>query len=137
MPAGMRDTGSLCCPVSTKYTMRFYEFKSSPAKPLTPAQGRIKALKDQAKRAQDAVKAERARQKIQAAHKTLSQLESHTMTSKSFKAMHKTNNPYSAWITIGTYGSLNDALAAVLRKKKQGSITVQIQDSAKMVVYSA
>ena len=117
--------------------MRFYEFKSSPAKPLTPAQARIKALKDQAKRAQAAVKAERSRQKIQAAHTTLNQLESNTMTIKSFKALHKTNNPYSAWIAIGTYGSFNDALAAVLRKKKQGSIAVQIQDGAKMVVYSA
>ncbi|MDP3121312.1 hypothetical protein [Polynucleobacter sp.] len=46
--------------------MRFYEFQSLPTKPLTPAQARIKALKDQAKRAQAAVKAERARQKIQA-----------------------------------------------------------------------
>ena len=55
--------------------MRFYEFKSSTTKPLTPAQTRIKALKDQAKRAQAAVKAERARQKIQAAHNTLNQLE--------------------------------------------------------------
>lgn len=117
--------------------MRFYEFKSSSAKPLTPEQARIKALKDQAKRAQAAVKAERARQKIQASHTTLNQLEGHSMTSKSFRALHKTNNPYSAWIGIGTYGSFNDALAAVLRKKKQGSIAVQIQDSAKMVVYSA
>ena len=117
--------------------MRFYEFKSSPAKPLTPFQGRIKALKDQAKRAQAAVKAERARQKIQAAHTTLNQLEGNSMASQSFTALHKINNPYSAWITIGTYSSLNDALAAVLRKKKQGSIAVQIQDSAKMVVYSA
>jgi len=117
--------------------MRFYEFKSSPVKPLTPAQARIKALKDQAKRAQAAVKAERARQKIQAAHITLNQLEGNSMRSKSFKALHKTNNPYSAWVGIGTYGSFNDALAAVLKKKKQGSIAVQIQDSAKMVVYSA
>jgi hypothetical protein len=117
--------------------MRFYEFKSSSAKPLTPAQSRIKALKDQAKRAQAAVKAERARQKIQAAHTSLNQLEGNSMTSKSFKALHKSNNPFSAWIAIGTYGSFNDALAAVLRKKKQGSIAVQIQDSAKMVVYSA
>ncbi len=137
MPAGIRNTGSLCYPVNTKYTMRFYEFKSSPAKPLTPAQARIKALKDQAKRAQMAVKAERARQKIQAARTTLNQLEGNSMTSKSFKALHKSNNPFSAWIAIGTYGSFNDALAAVLRKKKQGSIAVQIQDSAKMVVYSA
>ena len=117
--------------------MRFYEFKSSPAKPLTSAQARIRALKDQAKRAQMAVKAERAKQKIQAAQSTLNQLEGNTMISKSFKALHKTNNPYSAWIGIGTYVSFNDALAAVLRKKKQGSIAVQIQDSAKMVVYSA
>ena len=116
--------------------MRFYEFQSSSSKPLTPAQARIKALKDQAKRAQAAVKAERARQKIQAAQSTLNQLESNSM-SKTFRALHKTNNPYSAWIGIGTYGSFNDALAAVLRKKKQGSIAVQIVDSAKMVIYSS
>ena len=116
--------------------MRFYEFKASPAKPLTPAQSRIRALKDQAKRAQAAVKAERARQKIQVAQTTLNKLESYSM-SKTFRALHKPNNPYSAWIGIGTYGSFNDALAAALRKKKQGSIAVQIQDSAKMVVYSS
>jgi hypothetical protein len=115
--------------------MRFYEFQSSPTKPLTPTQARIKALKDQAKRAQAAVKAERARQKIQAAQSTLNQLESHSM-SKTFRALHKANNPYSAWLGIGTYGSFNDALAAVIRKKQQGSIAVQIQDSFKMVVYS-
>jgi hypothetical protein len=33
-------------------------------KPLTPEQARIKSLQAQAKRARDAVKAERARQKI-------------------------------------------------------------------------
>ena len=137
MPAGIKNTGSSCYRVSTKYTMRFYEFKSSSAKPLTPAQARIKALKDQAKRAQVAIKVERARQKIQAAHNTLNQLEGNSMASKSFKALHKTNNPYSAWIAVGTYGSFNDALAAVLKKKKKGSIAVQIQDSTKMVVYSA
>ena len=116
--------------------MRFYEFKSSPTKPLTPALARIKALKDQAKRAQAAVKAERARQKIQAAQSTLNQLESYPI-SKTFRALHKSNNPYSTWISIGTYGSFNDALAAALRKKQQGSIAVQIQDSTKIVVYSA
>jgi hypothetical protein len=116
--------------------MRFYEFKSFQSKPLTPAQARIKALKDQAKRAQAAVKAERARQKIQTAQTTLNKLESHSM-SKTYRALHKPNNPYSAWIGIGTYGSFNDALAAVIRKKQQGSIAVQIVDSAKMVVYSA
>jgi hypothetical protein len=116
--------------------MRFYEFQSSPNKPLTPAQARIRALKDQAKRAQAAVKAERARQKIQTAQTTLNQLESFPM-SKTFRALHKPSNPYSAWIGIGTYGSFNDALAAVLRKKKQGSIAVQIQDSAKITIYSS
>ena len=116
--------------------MRFNEFKSSPTKPLSPEQMRIKALKDQAKRAQAAVKAERARQKIQAAQTTLNQLESHAM-SKTFRALHKPNNPYSAWIAIGTYGSFNDALAAVLRKKNQGSIAVQIIDNAKMMIYTS
>ena len=44
--------------------MRFYEFKSYPAKPLTLGQARIKALKDQAKRAQAAVKLEKNKQRI-------------------------------------------------------------------------
>ncbi len=52
--------------------MRFYEF--NPQKPLTPEQARIKALKYQAKRAQAAVKAERARQKMRALQKELTQL---------------------------------------------------------------
>jgi hypothetical protein len=56
--------------------MRFYEFKSSLAKPLTPAQTRIKALKDQARRAQVAVKAERARQKIRSAQQQLTNINS-------------------------------------------------------------
>jgi hypothetical protein len=40
-------------------------------KPPTPEQQRIKALQAQAKRAQQAVKAERARQKIAKAQKSL------------------------------------------------------------------
>lgn len=137
MPAGVKNAGSSCCLASTKYLMRFYEFQTlKPQKPLTPAQARIKSLKDQAKRAQAAVKAERARQKILAAQNSLNQLESHPM-SKTFRVFHKTNNPYSAWIAIGTYGSFNDALATALKKKKQGSIAIQIVDSAKMLVYSA
>ena len=117
--------------------MRFYEFTSSPAKPLSPDEARIKALKDQAKRAQSAVKAERARQKIQAAQSTLSKLESTTLQSKTFKVIHKTQNPYSAWITVGNYGRFNDALSAAIMKKQQKSVAVQILDQNKMVVYSA
>lgn len=49
--------------------MRIYEIVST--KPLTPEQARLKALKDQAKRARDAVKAERSRQKIRSAQKQL------------------------------------------------------------------
>ena len=57
--------------------MRFYEFQTLKLqKPLTPAQARIKSLKDQAKRAQAAVKAERARQKIQAGQQNLAKVES-------------------------------------------------------------
>jgi len=59
------------------------------------------------------------------------------MKSKTFRALHKPNNPCSAWIGIGTYGSFNNPLAAVLRKKKQGSIAVQIQDSTIVAIYSA
>ncbi len=54
--------------------MRFYEFASAIKKPLTPDQARIKSMKDQAKRAQKAVKAERARQKIKTGQQQLSNL---------------------------------------------------------------
>ncbi len=55
--------------------MRYYEIAENiikPKKPLTPDQARIKSLKDQAKRSQQAVKAERARQKIKAGQEALS-----------------------------------------------------------------
>ena len=44
--------------------MRFYEFKTiKPIQPLTPAQARVRALKQQQTRAKDALAAERDRQK--------------------------------------------------------------------------
>ena len=43
-------------------------------KPPTPEQQRIKAMQAQAKRAQEAVRAERARQKIASGQKALSQV---------------------------------------------------------------
>ena len=54
--------------------MRFYEFASAIKKPLTPDQARIKSMQDQVKRSQQAVKAERARQKIKSGQKALSQV---------------------------------------------------------------
>ena len=49
--------------------MRFDEI--SPIKPLNPEQARLKSMKDRVKRDQEAVKAERARQKIAAGQKDL------------------------------------------------------------------
>lgn len=43
-------------------------------KPLTPEQARIKSMQAQVKRAQEAVKAERARQKIAAGQKQLAKI---------------------------------------------------------------
>ena len=122
--------------------MRFYEFKTikptSPIKPLTPEQARIKALKAQAKNAQAAIKAERARQKIQAGQQELTKVEStHKMQSNSYKAQYKMNNAYTAWMTAGSYGNFNDALAAALRKKKAGAIVVKIEDGNKVVRFSS
>ena len=54
--------------------MRYYEFAENTIKPLTPDQARIKSLKDQAKRSQQAVKAEKARQKIKAGQKALANI---------------------------------------------------------------
>ena len=46
-----------------------YEIKT--IKPLTPDQARVKSMQDQVKRTQQAVKAERARQKIKAGQEQL------------------------------------------------------------------
>jgi hypothetical protein len=51
--------------------MRFFEFASALKKPLTPDQARIEGMKNQAKKAQQAVKAERARQKIKVGQQQL------------------------------------------------------------------
>lgn len=50
--------------------MRFDEI--APQKPLSPEQARLKAMKDRVKRDQQAIKAERARQKIKAGQAELS-----------------------------------------------------------------
>ena len=52
--------------------MRMYEIKM--IKPLTPDQARIKSMKDQVKRTQQAIKAEKARQKIKAGQSDLAQI---------------------------------------------------------------
>lgn len=49
--------------------MRFDEI--APIKPLSPEQARLKSMKDRVKRDQEAIKAERARQKIKAGQKDL------------------------------------------------------------------
>ena len=117
--------------------MRFFEFNSiKPAGPLSPEQARIKSLKDQAKRAQAAVKAERARQKIQTSQSTLAKIEStQNMSSPSFKTLYKMNNPYTAWMVAGTYGNFNDALASALGKKKSVALVVRVEDRNKVIVY--
>jgi len=51
--------------------VKIKEIIVKPKAPLTPDQARIKALKDQVKRSQDAVRAERARQKIKSANTNL------------------------------------------------------------------
>jgi multidrug resistance efflux pump len=54
---------------SVKYTMRFYEFKTTHVKqPLSPAQARINALKQNVEREQAKLKAEQARQRQQRAN---------------------------------------------------------------------
>ena len=49
--------------------MRMYEIKM--IKPLTPSQARVKSMKDQVKRTQQAIKSEKAREKIKAGQEQL------------------------------------------------------------------
>jgi hypothetical protein len=51
--------------------MKIQEVITKPKPALTPDQARIEGLKAQAKRSQEAVKAERARQKVKAGQKAL------------------------------------------------------------------
>jgi hypothetical protein len=52
--------------------MRMYEIKK--IRPLTPDQARVKYMQDQVKRTQQAIKAEKARQKIKAGQDQLRNL---------------------------------------------------------------
>ena len=52
--------------------MRMYEIKT--IKPLTPDQARVKSMQDQVKRTQQAIKAEKARQKIKSGQEQLAKL---------------------------------------------------------------
>ena len=54
--------------------MRMYEIKM--IKPLTPDQARVKSMQDQVKRTQQAIKAEKARQKIKAGQSDLMNIKS-------------------------------------------------------------
>jgi len=53
--------------------MRFNEIAAQ--KPLSPEQARLKSMKDRVKRDQQAIKAERARQKIKTGQKELVRVE--------------------------------------------------------------
>lgn len=53
--------------------MRFDEI--APTKTLSPEQARLKSMKDRVKRDQEAVKAERARQKIKSGQQDLGKVE--------------------------------------------------------------
>jgi hypothetical protein len=52
--------------------MRMYEIKM--IKPLTPDQARVKSMQDQVKKTQQAIKAEKARQKIKAGQEQLKKI---------------------------------------------------------------
>ena len=52
--------------------MRMYEIKT--IKPLTPDQARVKSMQDQVKRTQQAIKTEKARQKIKAGQDQLKKI---------------------------------------------------------------
>ena len=52
--------------------MRMYEIKM--IKPLTPDQARVKSMQDQVKKTQQAIKSEKARQKIKAGQSDLAQI---------------------------------------------------------------
>ena len=52
--------------------MRMYEIRM--IKPLTPDQARVKSMQDQVKKTQQAIKSEKARQKIKAGQSDLAQI---------------------------------------------------------------
>jgi len=53
-----------------------------------------------------------------------------------FKAQYKKHSPYSAFITIGSYGTEAQAISAVLSKKNAGAIIVRVIDKKGSIVYT-
>jgi len=54
--------------------MRMFEVTKKPEGPLSPEKARLQSLQNQVERSREAVKAERARQKLQAAQRQLAKL---------------------------------------------------------------
>ncbi|MDA7834206.1 hypothetical protein N9A25_00225 [bacterium] len=53
-----------------------------------------------------------------------------------FKAQYKKSSPYSAYITIGSYGTESQAISAALTKKNAGAIMVRVINKQGNVVYT-
>lgn len=53
-----------------------------------------------------------------------------------YKAQYKKNSPFETWITIGTYGTENQAIAAAASKKKQKVLMIRVIDKNNSVVFS-
>lgn len=53
-----------------------------------------------------------------------------------FKAQYKKRSPYESWLTIGSYGSEQQAISMALNKKSAGAVLVRVTDKKGGTVYS-
>jgi hypothetical protein len=53
-----------------------------------------------------------------------------------FKVQYKARSPYEQWITVGSYGSEQQAISLALSKKLKGAIIVRVLGKKGAVVYS-
>jgi hypothetical protein len=53
-----------------------------------------------------------------------------------YRAQFKPKSPYESWQTLGSYGSEQAAIAAVLARKNKGALLVRVLDKKGSVIYT-
>ena len=53
-----------------------------------------------------------------------------------YKVQYKSRSPYEQWITVGSYGSEQQAISSALSRKLKGALLVRVLDKKGSVVYS-
>ena len=54
-----------------------------------------------------------------------------------YRVQYKAKSPYESWVTVGSYGSEQQAISMALSRKLKGAIIVRVLDKKGSVVYTS